>query len=139
MEIKIVLDTGGAAAAGVDRDALIANIQAELDKITSDAGATPVKPKKKAPPGGAQGDLAAIQWLVDIATNPAMAKLYAQGLIMAINAILKVAKSKEAEGKKTADPSTEKAPVQISVSGEKIALPAATSVIKAILDKIGDE
>lgn len=139
MEIKVLLDTGGAAAAGVDRNALIENIQAELDKVTADAGAVPVKPRKKAPPEGAQGDLAAIQWIIDIATNPAMAKAYAYGVIMAINAIVKAMKSKESGDQKGTDKGPEKGPVKISVHGKNIVLPAVTSTIKSFLEKIGDE
>src|SRR4051812_7593005 len=96
MKITVLLDTRGAAAAGVDHDALVSDIQAELDKLTASAGAGAIKPVHQPPPKGAQGDVSAIQWLIDIATDPAMAKAYAQALIYAINTILQAAKSKQA-------------------------------------------
>jgi hypothetical protein len=141
MQIKVVLDSGGAAVAGVDRDALIGNIQAELDKLTANAGMEPAKPIKKAAPKSAQGDVAIIQWLIDVATNPAMAKVYAQALVFALNEILRATKQKDVPRSK----STSKTPprgefsVRITVLGKQIALPAATSAIKGILDKLGGE
>ena len=37
MDIRVVMGTGGAAAEGIDRQALIADIQAELDKFANNA------------------------------------------------------------------------------------------------------
>lgn len=139
MEIKVVLNTGGDAAPGLDRDALVADIQAELDKAAEAASSPPAKLKKTPAPEGAQGDFSAFQWILDIAADPAMAKLYARGIIMAINALLMAARSKEPGSKDSTDNTAEKPTVEISVLGKKIALPVATSVIKTILDKLGDE
>lgn len=145
MEITVVLDTAGAATAGIDRDALIADIQAELNKLTSKVGTEPAKPVSKAAPSGAQGDLSIIQWLIDVATDPEMAKVYARALIFAVNEILAAAKSKErSDDESSGEASTpetdeDKSSVRINVLGKAIALPAATSAIKAFLDQLGDD
>jgi hypothetical protein len=144
MDIEIVFDTNGSAVAGVDRHVLVADIQAELDKLASQAGAKPIQPTRQLPPEGAQGDFASLHWLLHMATDPAMAKVYAQGLVFAINSLLAAAKSKEngdtGSAGKPANPSqapAEKLLVNISLLGKEIALPATTAVIKAILDQIG--
>jgi hypothetical protein len=55
MDVEVVLDTGGAAVAGVDRDALIADMQAELNKLASAAGTTTVQPKQLVEPSPVEG------------------------------------------------------------------------------------
>ena len=139
VDIQVVLDTQGAAVAGVDRGALIADLQAELDKLAAAANVASPKPDKASPPEGAQGDAALIHWLIDFATNPAMARVYAQGLIMAINAIVSAVKpntdnSVDGPGGNEKGP---KVPVRITISGKEIVLPVATSAIKAFLDSLG--
>jgi len=139
MEVQVAFDTSGAATAGVDRDILIADLQAELDKLAAHAGAQAPNPDKSPPPDGAQGDAAIIHWLLHVAADPAMAKVYAQGLISAINSILTAAQNRETgssppgEGQESAP---KPKPVNIKVLGQEIALPVATAVIKAFLDQL---
>lgn len=141
MDIRIILDTEGAAVAGVDRDALIANLQAELDKLATKANIASPKPAKTSPPEGAQGDAALIHWLITLATDPAMARVYAQGLITAINAIASAAKAKESNSdninSREGDEQLPKKPVRITIFDKEIALPVAASLIKAFLDSLG--
>lgn len=141
MKIDVLFDTLGAAPAGIDREAVIANIQAEVDKLTEAAKSAPASKKMVAPPEGAQGDLSGVQWLIDIATDPEMAKIYAKGLIFALNAILAssyIGKSSDtkAEGEKDSAK-----PVKVTVKDKnlvkEIILPAATAVIKEFLDSLG--
>ena len=139
MEIRVAFDTNGAAAAGVDRAALIADLQAELDKLAEAAKVAPPKPDKQAPPAGAQGDAAVVQWILEVATDPAMAKLYAQGLLLAINSILSAAKNREAPSTETSESEqhTTKA-IKVTVFGKELGLPVAASVIKTFLEHLQD-
>ena len=145
MQIQLVLDTGGAPA-GINREALIADIQAEIDKLTAATGAAAAKPAHQPVPKGAQGDVAIIHWLVKLATNPAMSATYARALIFALNTILQAAKSKKsapkaddkkasAEGTSAAD---EKPRLAIKFPVGELILPATTAAIKLILDKLSD-
>lgn len=139
MKFEVTMDTGGSAVAGVDREALIANIQAELDKLAAAAGTSSPEPKQQPAPAGAQGDLSALQWIIDVATDPVMAKAYATGLIYGVNQIITAATSKKSgdnppagQGQET----EEKPMVKIKFLGKEVALPVATSVIKRILESI---
>ncbi len=139
MEVRVAFDTSGAAAAGVDRDSLIADLQAELDKLATRADAPTPKPDKSPPPEGAQGDAAIIHWLLHVAADPAMAKVYAQGLLTAINSILTAAQSRETESSASSEgqePAPKPKPVTIKLLGQEIALPVATAMIKAFLDQL---
>ncbi|RTM00950.1 MAG: hypothetical protein EKK31_22155 [Hyphomicrobiales bacterium] len=139
MKIEVTMDTGGSAAAGVDRDALVTNIQAELDKLAVTTGTKAPKPKERPAPPGAQGDLSALHWIIDIATDPAMAKAYASALIYAINEIVAAATSKQSGEKPTQSGDAEggeKPTVKIKFLGKEVALPIAASVIKKILESI---
>ena len=145
MQIRITLDTGGAAIAGVDRDELVADIQAEVDKLAGEVGTETAKPDYEAAPRDAQGDISVIQWLIEVATDPEMAKFYARALILSINAILSAAKSKETKDNKKGskgpkpDDANDRSIVRISVLGKEFMLPATTSAIKSILNNLGDE
>lgn len=139
MDVQVAFDTSGAAAAGVDRDSLIADLQAELDKLAARADAPAPKPDKSPPPEGAQGDAAIIHWLLHVAADPVMAKVYAQGLLTAINSILAAAQSRETEPSPQSegqDSAPKPKPVTVKLLGQQIALPVATAVIKAFLDQL---
>jgi hypothetical protein len=140
MDLAIVFDTKGSSVAGIDRDALIANIQAEVDKFSSKLGAKPVSATKKPAPSGAQGDASITEWIMKVAADPAMVKAYAQILIFAINQLVSAAKAKEkgaekTSGKKEADDK----PVKIKLFDKQILLPATQAAIKAVLDSIKDQ
>lgn len=139
MDIAVALDTQGAAVAGVDRNALITNVQAELDKLAAATNVQSPRPDKEPPPPGAQGDAALVHWLIHFATDPSMARVYAQGLIMAINAIVSAAKpgTGEANDPSRTENKGSKGPIRIAILGKEIILPVATSAIKAFLDTLG--
>jgi hypothetical protein len=145
MQMQLELDTGGAPA-GNNRQALVADVQAEIDKLAAAAGATTAKPAHQPVPKGAQGDVAVIHWLVKLATNPSMSVTYAKALIFALNTILQAAKSKKAVSKaedkkpsaEAANMPEEKPRLTIKFSVGDLVLPATTAAIKIILDKLGD-
>lgn len=145
LHIKVVLDTQGAAPPGVNRDALIEDIQAELDKIAKKESASLPKPTLKPAPPGAQGDLPTIQWVLDLLTDPAMAKTYATILIHTINELLRAAGSKNSRPgdmlSKTQEKRQQKTDkwVRITILGKEIALPAATALIEKFLKKMGED
>src|SRR5690242_16088755 len=95
MELKVTLDTSGAAIAGLDHEALKADIQAEVDKFTATASTKGSRRSETAPPPGAQGNVPVIEWIVQIASDPAMAKVYVNALAFALNEILKAVRVKQ--------------------------------------------
>lgn len=143
MDVSVVLDTRGAATAGVDRNALVANIQAELDKVAQEAKSNKSSPVAEAPPTNAQGDPTTLHWLLHIAGDPAMAKVYAQGLAFAINSLLSSAQSKQStsseDGGKTNGISKDTGIVNIKVLGKDILLPATTAAIQIWLQSFGSQ
>lgn len=142
MQIKLVLDTGGAPA-GINREALVADIQAELDKLTTVAQADHAKALPQPVPQGAQGDIAVIHWLVKLASDPAMSAVYARALLYSLNAILQAAKSKIPTAKNDETKSAskeakeEKPRLKVTLPSGDLVLPATTATIKAILDNLG--
>jgi hypothetical protein len=137
MQIRLAFDTNGAAVAGVDHNALVADLQAELDKLARAANVASPTPDKQSPPQGAQGDAAVIHWILEIASDPVMAKVYAQGLLMAINSILNASKRREAETGPSDAPPPDKA-VKVEVLGKEIGLPVGTAAIKTFLEHLQD-
>ncbi|WP_456854389.1 hypothetical protein [Bradyrhizobium sp. USDA 4501] len=74
----MVLDTKESATAGIDRATLISNTQAEVDKFSTQLGVKAVPAHQKPAPAGAQGDASVTEWVMKIATDPAMVKAYVQ-------------------------------------------------------------
>lgn len=138
-KVSVTLDTGGVAPAGIDYGALVADIEAELEKLGEQVQAKPSR-RATAAPAGAQGGFESIQWLLDLATDPKMAAVYARTLIFAVNQILEAAnsKKKDKKAKSTAD-EPEKPPVKIKVLGKEIMLPATVVAIQEFLKTLGDE
>lgn len=145
MEIRITLDSGGAAEAGIDRSALIDNIQAEVDKLASSAGADALTRTDHPPPEDAQGDLAIIEWLIDVASDPAMAKFYARSFILAVNSVLQAAKSRQpASSQKPKDEKENKdtnngTSISVKIIDKEFTLPLATSIVKKILEELEED
>lgn len=134
MDVTVSLNTGGSATAGVDRQALIDNIQAEVEKLASISGAKAPVPTHVDAPAGAQGDVFSVHWLLHLAQNPNMIKVYINGLVFAINSIVSAARKPEQpeqDAEKTRRPL-----VKIDVLGKEILLPASVAVIQSILDTI---
>ena len=145
MKLNVVLDTKGVAAAGVDQNELIADIQAEVDKLASQLGSKPIKPRREQAPETAQTDMEILQWLIDIATDPEMARSYARVFIYSINSILTATKSRESNpdnslrknsGKRKSEDSSK---ARVEILGKKILLPTTARAIKAILKELGEE
>ena len=142
MELSVVFDTKGSAVAGIDKAALISNIQAEVDKFSAQLGAKTVLGHQKAAPAGAQGDSSATEWIMKIAADPAMARTYIQIFVFAINTLVSAAKTKEKGAeKKSPSKSNEKEDklIKVIVLGKEILLPATQAAIKAVFDSIKDQ
>jgi len=140
MKISVILDTGGAAAPGIDQAALAADIQAELDKLGQQVGATPTR-KTTPAPKGAQGGYEMVQWLLDLASDPKMAPIYARALLFAVNQLIEAAnsKKKDAGARKSSNDEVDKPPVKVKALGKEIMLPATVAAIQEFLKSIGDQ
>lgn len=128
-DISIQLDTSGIDAAGVDLRALQADLQAEIEKFAEESGLPVPTPEAVPAPQGAQGMDQMVHWLMHLASEPAMAKVYARMLFYALNEITKAAKGQNADSGDTAI-------VRIKAFGKDIALPVATAVIDAAIDEV---
>lgn len=143
MDLDLSLDRRGAAKAGVDYGALTENLQAEIDKLAKREGVTVAPPNEQAPPDGAQGDPALIHWLVQVATEPAMAKAYASALLFALNEILSAVRPKKGSSERAAEgDKTDDAPARLNVRiakfGKDVVLPTTTAVIRSFLEDLGN-
>ena len=143
MNIKVSLETNEVSAAGIDQAAVIADIEAEIQKLATQLEVKLKRSEKPAPPG-AQGEFELIEWILQLAQDPKMAVFYAKALIFAINQIVEAyhSKKKTDTSEDTPDSIKEKidrSPVSINISGKTITLPAATIVIREFLKSIGDE
>jgi len=138
MQLKLILDTGGAPT-GIDREALVNNIQAELDKFAKAVRAQPPKRTSEPVPEGAQGVISIIHWFIQVLTDPAMAPAYAKTLVYALNDILLAIRlSKKSAQNEQHDPKDEKPQIKLSISKIELILPAATATIKKFLESLGD-
>ena len=136
MQIEVVLESQGKAEPGVDYKALAENIEAELLTFTKHVEIEGPTKKSKAAPAGAYGEDLLLQWLIDLAKDPAMAKAYAHTLIFAINEIISAVKP--AKGDKDKPENDDTLLVRLKVLGKEIKLPATISAIKAFLESLGD-
>lgn len=130
-DVRVELETGGAATAGVDINALGRNIQAELNNFAAALDRPAPEVERVPPPEGAQGMDQALHWLMHFATEPPMLKVYAKSLLFTLNEIAMAAR-------RTAR--SDDAPnfvVRVKALGKEIALPAATAAIQAVIDEAG--
>jgi len=135
VDVKVTLNTEGSAIPGLDRDALAANIRAELQKLAEESGSPSVSEMTEPAPSGAQGDLFTIHWLLHLAREPGMIKLYIKGIVFAVNTL--VTASKKTEDKGAEESNNKKANiVRLDVLGKEFLLPATTAAIQSILDSI---
>jgi hypothetical protein len=135
MNVTVSLNTGGSATAGVDRQALVDNIQAEVEKLASAAGAAPPSTTHTDAPAGAQGDIFSVHWLLHLAENPNMIKVYVNGLVFALNSLASAARRTD-NPVKNADDKSNHPLVKIDVLGKEFLLPASVAVIQSIIDSI---
>lgn len=141
MDVELTLDRSGGSKAGVDYGALEDNLQAEIDKLAAQDNVTSGAPERSAAPDGAQGDHAMIQWLVHLATEPAMAKTYANALVFALNEIVGAVRSRQTateEGTSAGDEPPARLHVRLAKLGKNITLPTTTAAIQAFLEGVGD-
>ena len=137
-KISVTLDTGGVAVPGIDYGALVADIQAEMDKLGAGASAKAAK-KTIAAPTGAQGGFESIHWILEFAADPKMAAVYARALIFAVNQLLNVAESKKKEKSSLKPPKDPgEPPVKIKALGKEIMLPATAAAIQEFLKMLGE-
>ena len=134
VNLEIELNSRGAAARGVDMQALQDNIQAELNKIAASAKIQEPRPTKSAPPAGAQGDAALIHWLLHLAGEPSMIKVYARAAVFGVNEFLRAAR-RRIEENENGDKEPETLTVRIKRLAKDIVLPATEAAIKATLDE----
>jgi hypothetical protein len=136
MELQLNL-TCSDAHAGVDQQALIADVQAEVKKLEPYLTETP-KQVSLPPPRDAQGGLQVIQWLLHVASDPKMAVVYARAFIFAINKILESRTEKIATGQKGKGLQKKKRPTPITIKalGKELVLPTTSALIEEFLKSL---
>lgn len=130
-DLRVELDTGGAATAGLDLDALREDIQAELGKLATRLDLPPPDAERVPAPEGAQGMDQVYHWLMHFATEPQMVQVYARTLVFTLNEIATAARRNAQAGNNGTFV------VRVKAFGKDIALPAATSAIQAVFDELG--
>lgn len=122
------------AHAGVDQEALLADLEAEVAKVEPYLGKKP-KQVSLAAPQEAQGEVHIIQWLLDFASDPKNSILYARLFLFAVNKILESRTKKVVADKhgKAAKEEKRPTPVTVKALGKELALPTATRVIEEFL------
>jgi hypothetical protein len=135
MQLQVVLDTGGVSPPGIDMEALRDDIEVELNGFADQVKASAPQLDRVPPPPGAQGEDLLLQWLIAVAQEPAMLKVYARALLFALNE-LALGYGGQTDGRKEEDASPDKFVVRVKALGQEIALPAATAVIKQFIDHL---
>ncbi|GAN48009.1 hypothetical protein ME121_2022 [Methylobacterium sp. ME121] len=133
-DIRVELVTGGVATAGLDLDGLRDDIQAELDKLAGRLDLPSPKPKAVPPPKGAQGIDAVLHWLMHVAVEPDMLKVYYQSFVFTLN---EIAEARKRDAQAGEEGRNETFVVRVKVFGKNIALPMAKAAIKAALKDAG--
>lgn len=130
MRIEIEIDGKAAAIQGADIGALSSDIKSELDEFSKHLGADEPKRTEKRPEGGAQGEIELIQFLVELAKEPAAIKAAISSVVYAINEIA------NARSKSGPQEDTEKKSVKMKVLGKEVVLPATVAVIKQFIEDL---
>lgn len=136
--IEIDLVNNGSIPHGIDYQALIDDIQSEIDKLDS---VTDIQYEKifHKPPEGAQGDIPGIEWLLDFLTDPDKAKFYARTLIYTLNQIITSLVNNEGSEDnrpKTKVKKSKKIEMTIKFFGKELVLPTLTDNIEDFLDSL---
>ncbi len=136
MELQLFL-TCSDAHAGVDQQALIDDVQAEVEKLEPYL-TEKSKQVSLPPPRDAQGGVQVIQWLLHLASDPKMAIVYARAFIFAINKILESRTEKVATTQKGKGVQKKKRPTPITIKalGKELILPAAAVLIEEFLKSL---
>ncbi|MFN3878123.1 MAG: hypothetical protein ACK4MH_07085 [Brevundimonas sp.] len=141
MSVSIILDTGGEQPAGQNYENLVADVRAEVEGFAQSAGGKTTE-KMKAAPENAQGAESLIEFIVDVAQNPAMYKAYAQALLYGLDQIIKGirgddARSEQSTGDQAELPLDRGAKLKLKIAAKEIALPATTAAISEFIEGLG--
>lgn len=137
MKFEIRIETGGSAPKGVSISDIEQDIQAQLDRLSSQVGVDRPQEERQAAPKDAQGIDQIIAWTLDLAQDPKMAKAYASATIFAINQILKSRDVSEVTNQEEGD--RRGLGAKVRVLGKELRLPVATAVIGKLLEDIFGE
>lgn len=130
MQILVEINGLTAAEKGVHTEELVADISAEVSEFSKHVGAVQSELHKKSAPEGAQGEFELIQFLIEVAKEPAAIKAYINMFIYAINEIMS-AKGRSKEGE------TEQSNVsKLKIGKREILLPASVAVIKQFIEEV---
>jgi hypothetical protein len=136
MDITVILDTGGKSIEGLDKGALQADIEAEIQEFALRTNAKPPHRRTVSAPPGAQGEDQLIHWLVEVLKEPAMIGVYARTLVFALNELASSVSKIRNKSKPTPGGTEHAQPfaVRVSILGREILLPAATAMVKQFLE-----
>jgi len=130
MKIKIEILGAVATQQGANVDDLAADLQAEANGFADHVDASQPQINRTSAPKGAQGDFELIQFVIEVAKEPAAIKAGINALIYGANEISSAkSRSKEADEEATKS-------VRMKLLGKEIALPASVAVIKQFIEEI---
>ena len=108
----------------------MADLQAEANGFADHVDASQPQINRTSAPKGAQGDFELIQFVIEVAKEPAAIKAGINALIYGANEISSAkSRSKEADEEATKS-------VRMKLLGKEIALPASVAVIKQFIEEI---
>lgn len=137
MQLEVQIETGGSAPQGVSITDIEQDIQAQLDRLASQAGVDRSQQERLPAPEHAQGIDQIIAWTLELAQDPKMAKAYASATIFAINQILKSRDVSEVSDQENDERKGLRA--KVTVLGKELKLPVATAAIGKLLEDIFGE
>jgi hypothetical protein len=130
MKIEIEILGPVATQQGADVSDLEADLQAEADSFANHVDASKPQANRKPAPKDAQSEFELIQFIIEVAKEPAAIKAAINVLIYGANEISS-AKSKSKE-----EDEDEKKSIRMKLLGKEIALPASVAVIKQFIEEI---
>lgn len=141
MSVNITLDTGGDQPAGQNYEHLVADVREEVREFSNRSGGK-ITEKTSPAPENAQGADSLIEFIIDVAQNPAMYKVYAQTLLYGLNQILKGVRGEDARIQQSSEDQAELpldsgAKVKLKIAAKEIALPATTAAISEFIEGLG--
>lgn len=130
--MQIIVELNGMAAAekGVQTGEILSDLKEEIASFVEHVSAESFSQLETPAPPGAQGEFELVQFLIEVAKEPAAIKAAISSLVYAVNEIT------SARGKSSEDDPAEKKVSKLKILGKQIMLPASVAVIKQFIEEV---